>query len=90
MKLCINCKHHVQHEIPYYPLQQHKSTIAFNSIKHLCKKAEGTEYSPITGALLSATESSLCTAQRDKEPSTLYPRCGYDGKWFEVKDADSV
>ena len=81
MKLCIDCKHCKEYAVPYYAAHTQVSTIN----RYICKKSTGVTISPVNGYILGVTETSLCETQRDKEPSTLYPRCGYDGKWFEQK-----
>lgn len=81
MKLCINCKHCVEYAVPYYAAHTQFATIN----RYICKKSDGVDISPVNGYITGTTETSLCETQREKEPSTLYPRCGYDGKWFEEK-----
>lgn len=50
-----------------------------------CSKVSETEFDPIHGKIINVKSKHTLEELRDKQPNTIYPRCGYEGKWFEPK-----
>lgn len=81
MNLCKDCKFYIKWSGNFDKSANWSDVI--RKSEHLCTKTNQVNFSNITGEINYANESCFCDNQRDENPSTLYPRCGYDGKWFE-------
>lgn len=90
MKFCKDCKHY--EKIDYRArfergsskiIQDDLGDIRFT--KEFCSKVSEIEFDPISGKIINVKSKHKLEELRDKEPNTIYPRCGYEGKWFEPK-----
>lgn len=84
MKFCKDCKFML--EAPYLvPLTGKSITHSIETVKSICLKVENIKYDPVNGYIKNTSELPSCKELRTDEPNTIYPRCSYEGKWFEPK-----